>query len=200
MEDHGEVGFMGVAVYPRLGDLLRTRNISVAELERRIEARYGLAVDRKTLYRLTSPGEVQRADLKVAGAAAAVLGVDLGEVFDVQAIPAAGDEEHPADLGPDQAQRLALILDLQGRRTLTPAERSELHALVAEYGRRLHEWQLREIAQQRGLSLEQARAEVATELREALEWWRGFQANRPRRAPAEAGTRPAARRTSTPDR
>jgi hypothetical protein len=185
---------MGVAVYPRLGDLLRTRNISVAELERRIEARYGLSVDRKTLYRLTSPGEVQRADLKVAGAAAAVLGVDLGDVFDVQVIPTVSDEEHPADLDPDQAQRLALLLDLQGRRTLTPSERSELHALVAEYGRRLHEWQLQEIAQQRGLSLEETRAEVAADLGEALEWWRGFQADRRRRRAAIAGTAPAARR------
>ena len=66
---------MGVAVYPRLSELLRANQLTVAELERQIEQRFGLEVDPKTLYRLSHTDPVQRADLQIAGAAAAILGV-----------------------------------------------------------------------------------------------------------------------------
>ena len=75
---------MAVAVYPRLSELLRARNLSVAELERQIKRRFGLSVDPKTLYRLTYAEPVQRADLEIAGAAAAVLGVGLDDLFEVR--------------------------------------------------------------------------------------------------------------------
>src|SRR5918911_4085264 len=45
---------MSVVVYPQLGTLLHAHGLSVAELERRIEQCFGLAVDPKTLYRLAS--------------------------------------------------------------------------------------------------------------------------------------------------
>ena len=35
---------MGVAVYPRLSELLRARNLTLAELECQIEQRYGLSI------------------------------------------------------------------------------------------------------------------------------------------------------------
>jgi hypothetical protein len=64
---------MGVVFFARLGDWPRARNLSVAELERRIEHRFGLSVDPKTLYRLAATEAVRRADLEIAGAAASVL-------------------------------------------------------------------------------------------------------------------------------
>ena len=54
-------------------DLLRERDLTVAELERRIRRQFGLKVDPKTLYRLTHGDPVQRADLEIAGAAAVIL-------------------------------------------------------------------------------------------------------------------------------
>src|SRR5207253_8097880 len=57
---------MVVAVYPRLGELLQERKLTVAELQRQIETRYALPVDRKTLYRLTYHEPVRRAELDVA--------------------------------------------------------------------------------------------------------------------------------------
>ena len=42
---------MPVTVYPRLGDVLRGQNLTVAELERQIEQRYGVQVDRKSCRR-----------------------------------------------------------------------------------------------------------------------------------------------------
>ena len=169
---------MAVAVYPRLGELLRARDLSVAELGRRIERQFGMAVDRKTLYRLAASAAVQRADLEIAGAAAAVLGVGLDDLFDVEATPLAPVSAPPsADLPPDQSRRLAALLEGQGKRRLTRAERAEVKALVAEYGRRVHEHFLHEIAWKRGIPLEQARHDVQRELERALEEWRAFSAN-----------------------
>jgi hypothetical protein len=169
---------MAVAVYPRLGALLQQRNLTVAELERRIEARFGVAVDRKTLYRLASSQAVQRADLEIAGAAAAILGVGLDDLFDVQAMPAVGDDEpRRADLPPERGRRLAELLDQQERRRLTRAEQIELRALVAEYGRRLQDSFLQDIARQRGISLEQAQREVQAEFERAVEEWHAFTAD-----------------------
>jgi transcriptional regulator with XRE-family HTH domain len=168
---------MGVAVYPRLNELLRAKNLSVAELERQIEQRFGVPVDPKTLYRLTYPERVQRADLEIAGAAAAVLGVSLGDLFDVQAVPLDGEPEPATELSPDESRRLAELFDRQARQALSPAEALELEALVAAYGRRLHERLLRELAEQRGIPLAQARREAQAQLDEALLWWQAFEAD-----------------------
>ena len=174
---------MSVAVYPRLGELLHSRKLTVAELERQIEQRFGLSVDPKTLYRLTSTKPVQRADLEIAGAAAAVLGVGLGDLFEVRAIPVYNHEEADATvLDPDNCRRLAEIFDRQAREILSDAEQAELDALVADYGRRLHERRLRELAQQRGIPIEQARREAAAKLDQALAWWQTFEADPARRS------------------
>lgn len=166
------VGTMGVAVYPRLGELLRTKNLTMDALEWQIAARYGLMVDPLSLYRLMQGETIQQADLDVAGAAAAVLGVELGDLFDVEAIPLDPDGMAEHDLDPDQGRRLAELLDQQGRRDLSSAEEAELDVLVAETGRRMHEWSLRRIARQRGIPVEQARREVQAEFDEVLAWWR----------------------------
>jgi len=43
---------MSVMVYSRLGDVLRTRNLTVGDLQRQIAARFDFAVDARTLDRL----------------------------------------------------------------------------------------------------------------------------------------------------
>jgi len=181
---------MGVAVYPRLDDLLRKKGLSVAELERQIERRFGLSIDPKTLYRLTSGEPVQRADLEIAGAVTAILDVGLGDLFDVHAVPVDEyDEKEPAERDPVESERLAELFDRQARGVLSDAEQQELDALVSAYGRRLHERRVREIAHQRGIPVEQARREIAAEFDQALNWWQAFEAGPTRRAAVAPRTR-----------
>jgi hypothetical protein len=187
---------MSVAVYPRLSELLRSNNLTVAELERRIERQFGLSVDPKTLYRLASAEPVQRADLEIAGAVAAVLDVGLDDLFDVHAVPITDEEAQTTDLNPHESRRLAELFDLQAHGTLSQAEQQELHELVAEYGRRLHERRLQEIARQRGISVEEARREMATELDQAVLWWQAFQADPKRRPRLAAQVRGRRKRTA----
>ena len=162
-----------------LHTLLRAHDLSVAELKRRIEQRFGLRVDPKTLYRLASAEPVQRADLEIAGAAAAVLGVELGELFDVRAVPV--DDQETIELDPAQSRRLADLFDRQAAGALSAQEQAQLEALVGEYGRRLHERRIRELARQHGISVEQARHEAAVQFDQALDWWRTFEAHPVRR-------------------
>jgi transcriptional regulator with XRE-family HTH domain len=174
---------MGVAVYPKLSELLRANNLTVAELGRQIERRFGMSVDPKTLYRLAHADPVQRADLEIAGAAAAVLGVGLDDLFAVEATPVDDDEDSlSGDLDPAQSRRLAELFDRQARETLSEVERQEIEGLVSEYGRRVHERRLQELAKRRGMSVEETRREVAAQFDQALEWWRAFEAEPAREA------------------
>lgn len=180
---------MGVAVVPRLNELLRARNLTVADLERQIEQRFGLTVDPKTLYRLASSMPVQRADLHVAGAVAAYLGVGLDDLFDVRATAVDSDDESAtSDADPAVSRRLAQLFDQQARGFLSTAEQQELETLVAEYGRRLHERHLREYARQNGISLDEARQDATARLDQALDWWQQFQADPSRQAAVAART------------
>jgi hypothetical protein len=188
---------MGVSVYPRLGELLHARHLTVVELERQIERRFGLSVDPKTLYRLTAADPIQRADLEIAGAVAAVLGVGLNDLFDVHAIPTDGDERATADLDPHQSRRLSELFDRQAHSTLSQAEQDELEALVTEYSWRLHEHRLREIAKQRGISLDEARAISSAGLADALAWWQAFEDTPKNRADIAARIRRRRRRRAT---
>lgn len=189
---------MGIAVYPRLGQLLEANRMTVAELERQIESRFGMSVDSKTLYRLTHADAVQRADLEIAGAAAAVLGVGLDDVFDVRVVRVDSNESAPTgalgDLAPEQSRRLSELFDRQSRGELTEDERREMEGLVKEWGSRQHEYRLRHIAALRGVTVEEARAQIAAEFEKALEWWREFEADPRRRRAVIMRARSAKRR------
>jgi len=176
---------MGVMVYSRLGDVLRNQGLTVSEVQRRIAARFGLAVDVRTLDRLTQPHRVRRPNLEIAAAAAAVLSVGLDDIFVVQTTRAetdgvglerARDEEEDV-LDPDQSRRLDGLFEAQDWRSLTSDERAELRALVAAWGYRANEQALRDIAAQRGQPIEQVRADVAADLDRALAWWDDVQAD-----------------------
>jgi len=163
---------MSVAVYPRLAQLLEERQLSVAELERQIEKRYGLTVNAKTLYRLTEAAPVQRADLEIAGAIAAILKIGLDDLFAVDAVPV--EEDGAAEsriLGPVDSQRMATLVGRQAQRLLTESEWVELEGLVAKYGQLLHERRLRARAQRHGVSLEQEQRETEVHLAHQIDQW-----------------------------
>jgi transcriptional regulator with XRE-family HTH domain len=172
---------MTVAVYPRLGALLQAHGMSVAELERRLRDRFGIEVNSKTLYRLAQDAPIQRADLEIAGATAALLGVGLDDLFTVRAVPVDDDVEMPADLSAEENMRLAELFARQAGDALTDAERRELDALVAEYGRRLHDRQVAEYARRHTLTIAEARRRIADDYQERLAWWRAFEADPGRR-------------------
>lgn len=161
---------MSVAVYPRLAQLLEDKHLTVAELERQIKQQYGLSVNSKTLYRLTQSTPVQRADLEIAGAAAAVLGVGLDDLFTVDAVSINDETESPI-LGLVDSRRMATLIDRQAHYLLTELEWTELTELVAKYGQILHERRLRERARARGISLDQERQETESHLAQALNEW-----------------------------
>jgi hypothetical protein len=164
-----------VTVYPRLGDVLRRKNLTVAELERQIEQRYGVLVDRKTLHRLTYPEPIERVDLEVTGAVAAVLGVGMGELFEVEAVALGGGESSGGESGEltsEESSRLSELFDQQSRRALRESEQTELDGLVAKYGQFLRERLLRARAQRERVLLEEARARTDAELHRLLVWWR----------------------------
>jgi hypothetical protein len=162
---------MSVLVYPRLSELLKEKNVTVPHLARPIEERFGLRVSRRTLERLTHTTPIRHADPELAGAVATILGVELNDIFTVQTTPIA-DEADDDILDPAQSQRMRELHDLQGQRLLTDEEWTELEGLVSAYGHRLHERRMRELAQQRGISVQQAEHEAAVALAEALDWWR----------------------------
>jgi transcriptional regulator with XRE-family HTH domain len=176
---------MGVTVYSRLGDLLRARNLTVADLQDRIAARFGLAVDARTLDRLARSERVRRPDLEVAAAVASVLDIGLDDLFAVDAVPLGAedttDSYDPAEgddiLAPEQSRRLSELFDLRDRRSLTEEEQVELNALVAAWGRAVNERGIHELAARRGVPVEQMRAEVLADVERALAWWREAQAN-----------------------
>ncbi|HET8636471.1 MAG TPA: hypothetical protein VFL96_06440, partial [Acidobacteriaceae bacterium] len=160
------------------GALLRMRNLTVSDLQRQIATRFGWTVDERTLDRLARAERVRRPDLEVAAAAAEALDVSLNDVFTVKTAPA-DDRGWPVDglvaeediLDPAQSRRLQKLFDLQDQRALSADEQAEIRALVAEYGRRVHEQGVRRIAEQRHLPLEQARAEIAEDFERRLAWW-----------------------------
>jgi len=189
---------MGVAVYPRLGELLHERRLTVDELGQQIEARFGMTVDPKVLQRLTHASPVQRADLQVAGATAAVLGVGLDQLFTVEATPV-NLEEPESLLSAEQDRRMTELFDRRDRAGLTDAEQAELENLVDQWGHNLHERNVRELAAKRGVSVEEMQRELDADLAKALEWWRAIEADpKQRRAlVAEARRRNSRRQLRT---
>jgi hypothetical protein len=166
---------MSVAVYPRLGELLRARSLTVAELGRQIGLRFGLDVDSASLQAWAHDPRVQQADLELAGAAAAVLDVSIADLFEVDLTPGLPDETSVLD-EPD-AERLAELLELQQTGACSAADEAEIQTLLVEYSRRVQELGLTATAKQRGISVEEARHELRADLDEAQRWWESFQAD-----------------------
>lgn len=189
---------MGVSVYPRLGPLLRERNMSVSELCRQIRDRFGLSTDPKTLYRLASDDRIQRADLEVAGAAAALLDVQLSDLFDVRADPQPRENDGSGQvLDPRRSHRLAELFERQARDILTPTEQVELESLVIAYARRVREQALHEYAIQHGLTDEEANQASEADLANAVQWWQKLEQDPERRHGLIVGRKRRAGRSTT---
>lgn len=127
---------MGVVVYPRLGDVLTARDMTVADLKRAIEGRYGMRVNLVTLYELAlAPERLHHVNIEVAAAAASVLDVTLDDLFVVEMSPnGANADTNGRILTRAESRRLEELLDRQGRTALSPAEQNELDHLIAMYG------------------------------------------------------------------
>ncbi len=175
---------MSVAVYSRLAKLLGERNMTVRELQHEIVTRFGRAVDARVLDRLTREPRVRRPDMELAAAAAAVLGVELGDLFAVDAAPMPDQDEAASSstqekdiLSPEQSQRLSLLFDLQDQRPLSLEEQVNLDQLVAAWGYAMNERGMQELARQRGVPLDQIRADVLADVARAQAWWQEVQAD-----------------------
>lgn len=122
---------MAIAVYGRLDELLRERNLTVAELKLQIEVLFGLKADDEALARLTGPDAAHQTDMTLAVAAIRVLGVSLDDLFAVDAGSVDDDvsrmQTHIIDPTP---RRIRELLDVQLKRKLSDSERRELEALV----------------------------------------------------------------------
>jgi len=183
---------MGVMVYSRLGDLLRVRNLTVRDLQQKIVARFGLALDTRSLDRLARDERVRRPNMELVVAAAAVLDVGLDDVFDSETVPEIdgsvvnregpggvpdNSEEQQDVLAPAQRQRLEALFALQDQRLLTEDERIERDALVRTYGHALNEQGLHELARRSGVPVAHVRAEVMAETDRVLVWLQDVQAD-----------------------
>jgi len=171
---------MSVMVYPRLGDVLESKNVTVAELERQIRERFDVAVDPMALYGMLLDDEpIRRVDLDVVGAVAAVLHVPLDDLFIVETTPnGTGAVEDEAILGPEDSRRMAALFD---QAALSDSERIEIQELVSTYNRLLHERRVHEIAQDRGVPQEQVRREAEAAVATTLDWLQAFDADPQRR-------------------
>ncbi len=176
---------MGLMVSSRLGDVLRNQGLTAHDLQQRIAARFGLVVDARALDRLAQADHVYRPNLRIAAAAADILGVGLDDLFvlktttvDVDGLePERASDEEEDYLDPVQSRRLEDLFEAQDWRDLTNDEHAELRSLTAAWGRRASERTLRDIAARRGQPVEQVRADVAADLDRALTWWTDVQAD-----------------------
>jgi len=120
------------AMYSRLAELLRGRDWTVDELERRIRAA-GSRVDRRTLQRLARSEPIGRTDVSTIRVICDVLGVGLDDFF--RFAPALPDGE-PAEYREAPEEKVRRAEELAAKNSvgqLTPDERAELAALVQEY-------------------------------------------------------------------
>ena len=169
---------MSVAVYPRLSAILAERHLSVDDLGRAIADRYGITVDPRTFQELMLAAPIERADLAAAGAAAAVLGIGLDDLFSVHALPVLLDLPEPEPtLSPEKSRRLEDLFDRQDDGVISEAENAEIEALVAENGRIVHERGVHEYAVKHNISEAEARQYIEASFEQALERWRAFEAD-----------------------
>ena len=151
-----------IAVSSRLGQLLRDRTMSVAELQRQLVHRYHVEVDPKTLYRLTRDEPIQRADVVLASAIAKTLEIGLDDLF--VATDAATADATDAGFDSDKARRASDLFAIQSSRALSDKEEAELRALLSDYTRSYTDSALQVVAQRRGTSVDDVRQDFLSEL------------------------------------
>ncbi len=182
---------MSVTVYSRLGDILRSSNLTVEQLRRLIAARTGLDVDMRSLTGLAGDSRVVRPDVEIAGAAATALDVPLDDLFDVRVSlgfgdpwewDAAGEEtgmEGDALPDPEWRRRLEELLTSVGgdEEALKPAERAEVDRLRTAIAGAVVDWGLRDIAARRGVPVEQVSTEIMAAAERSSARWAALQSD-----------------------
>lgn len=118
----------GRTLYSGLRFLLQDRQLSIADLARRI-ASLGEGVDTRTLHRLADPTRPLRlVDTRILDAICRALSVDLDDFL----VFAPDLDADLRCLPPDRQARLDALMDAHTEVGLAPAERRELEALAAE--------------------------------------------------------------------
>jgi hypothetical protein len=153
-----------ISVCSRVGRLLNEHDMSVAELQRQLYSRFRISVDPKTIYRLTRDDAIQRADLTVAAAIGAILGVGLDDLFDVSVAAESGFDGSAPQMEPANIRKLSELLSLQAEQLLTDEESDQLQRLLAEYTRAQVESTLHSVARERGISYDDVYREFLASL------------------------------------
>jgi DNA-binding Xre family transcriptional regulator len=113
--------------YSRLSQLLSQQNMTIPELQKRIE-HHGIHVNLKSLYRLSKGHQpLQRLDLRVAGAICQEFEVSLSELIDFKK-----ESNQLANLSIDKQQRLEELMARNNEGSLTDEQYRELQDLVGE--------------------------------------------------------------------
>jgi len=156
---------MALAVYSRVGSVLRATGADLDDVRALIASRYGLAIDARSLADLARDGRLQRPDIEMLKAVASILDVRVDDLLDVRDLEVGDAVTAPDDdilLDPERDERLRHLRALRDRgdRPLTNLEGDELDALTAATARALIDRHIRELAKHRTVPIETARAWV----------------------------------------
>lgn len=122
---------MAVAVFGQLDRLLRERNLTIDDLKRQIEERYGQVIDTAALQRLADPAGVHQVDLPTVASVAMILGIGLDDLFSFEADPPHVDPAlEQIVLDEEPMRRIRALLDLQLDEKISDQEQRELEMLV----------------------------------------------------------------------
>ncbi len=163
---------MALAVYSRVGSVLRARGASLDDVRALIASRYGLAIDARSLTDLARDGRLQRPDIEMLKAVASILKVRVDDLLDVRNLEvdaAVTAPDHDILLDPERDERLRHLKTLRDRsdRPLTELEADELDALTTATARALIDRHIRELAEHRAVPVETVRAWVMDAVEDA---------------------------------
>jgi len=163
---------MALAVYSRVGSVLRARGASLDDVRALIASRYGLAIDARSLTDLARDGRLQRPDIEMLKAVASILKVRVDDLLDVRNLEvdaAVTAPDHDILLDPERDEQLRHLKTLRDRsdRPLTELEADELDALTTATARALIDRHIRELAEHRAVPVETVRAWVMDAVEDA---------------------------------
>jgi len=170
---------MAIAVYSRVGRVLEAHEMSLEDLQSQLASRYDVRIDARSLEELIQDGRVQRPDIEIFEAIAAILRVRLDDLLDARAVVVEPDSAPtlvPAEdvrLDPEDERRLSDLIRLRdwGDHPLTEAEERELEALTAPTARALIDRDIAALASAKGISIATARAQVEDAARDVADFW-----------------------------
>ena len=207
---------MSIEVYPQLRRLLAERGLTEEALSQQIRERFGVNASVTMVTQLAQQGSLHAANIEVAVAIVQVLGISLDDLFLSVAHNAANDEQtgplvarptttpslNTADNQPVYfkgytQEEIASLLDDQTYSYPGTDNQEHIDNLIDEYGRALYDRHLAAYASERGITIEQARVEVAKSYAALVEWQHTFESD-PERQKAVSKRAQQRRTTSQP--